>query len=775
MVALIACVVVLEVGLQIGLTLEEKAEQQVGVRRFRREVDDTPLTSTVGAAVTPPASMAESTMSTLSSIKTLGTSAWNSSDSIWDDWSTDYVDNRATSTRVTTTPASRPSSDTVASNIETSQYIRASTTVSDISSPIANSDVSPPPKESGILPPTISNDVPRTTQASAPHSMLDVTNPSVITTQSSDGPNSLAITQRASFNTLSASISASGAFAEDPLSVSYSTVITARLLTTIGGHVYTFISTTTSHFPETTISEQFGPNDPVPTIIVDEQSPDEVELGLTITGLEYFRAMYLPVVVAVLLKLVWSIVFASTKMMEPFYLLSQEGGALAKDSLVADYLISSISLQGLSNLFVGHPVIILATLTYICISALPSLAIQATTIKAIGTCFSETGQTHCHPMWELNITYTRVLQVVLCVTTLLVLAMMILSLRRQSGVFSNPASIATMASLLNNDDFVSEIQRLPQRSSRSFVLHALGRTKFTLAQHRAAGGQIRYGIVQTGTKYHELDDSVLPNAREGVETPSDSDHRSLSRRFFVDVVFLLAMLALLSIIVAYYLVHGDNPFNNFFNRSPVRGLVFTVTASILDGHWKQIEHEVRIMTPYCRLLRGSAKSDSSVLIAQNATPITSLFPALWQRNFFHAAVAFVAVLSDVLIVVIGGVPFSPAQFHIDFVVCTFMSWIILAIMVVMVLALFRWRALNEEMMMPQIPNTLLAVCQLLCNRNNGVCDEMAGTEMMQGGVRDRIIRRSSVRYWAGWIEEEDGSRRWVIEKDKSPKMEATRT
>lgn len=487
--------------------------------------------------------------------------------------------------------------------------------------------------------------------------------------------------------------------------------------------------------------------------------------------------MYLPTVVAVLMKLVWSIVFASTKMMEPFYLLSGEGGASAKDSLVADYLISTLSLDGIRNLFAGHPVVILASLTYICISVLPALATQSTTIRAIGICYSATGQSHCQPKWELNITYARVLQGVLSVTVLLIVGMMVLSARRQSGVFSNPSSIASMSSLLSNDEFIAEIRKVPQDASRSSSRSCLDAFTFKLARYATVDGHSRYGIVKIKNPSHSLKPDTCDQhkclARSNTsphEYTVSKDRSSISNSFLIDVIFLLAVLGLLSTTVAYYLVHGDNGFNNFFNSHPLRTFVLTLTASILDGRWKQLEHEVRLMTPYRHMFRGSAEPGTTILVTQNATAITSFFSALWCGNFFHALVAGVATLSDILIVVIGSVPYSPAQFEMDSRVSIHISWIILGVMAVMILALFRWRAVNEKMMMPRDPNTLLAVCQLLCNRDNGLCEETAGTETMLGSARDERIRLRNTRYWAGWITEPDSSRRWVVEKEKAPKI-----
>ncbi|OQV11068.1 hypothetical protein CLAIMM_14968 [Cladophialophora immunda] len=751
LIALLVCVAVLEVGLQVGLTLEEKHEEHA--RRLRRQVEDPSSSSITQTAV---ASLSTTTTertptTTTATIKTLTpttVSYLTTTDGTWADWTSDYMISNTTSSKPTSTIAT----ELVEGATAITAFITPSNTGADEVSPaIAGGGSTSSPFYASVC-------------------SIYVLNPSTATMISPSGLNYMRTTQPAPPPGPAAPRDST----EDSLTSLYFVMIASQAVTDLNGQVSTFVATITSYPPASTVLGPPRSSVPPLTLTPDYQQSDEVELGLTTTGLQYFRAIYLPTVVAVLSKLVWSVVFASTKMMEPFYLLSGEAGASAKDSLVADYLISTLSINGMRNLFAGHPVIILASLVYICISILPALATQSTTIRAVGICDSVTGsQAHCHPMWELNITYARVLQGVLSATALLILAMMILSARRQSGVFSNPSSIATMASLLGNDEFISEIRKLPQNSNRSAIRSAFGPDKFILAQYPTTSGHVRYGIVKTtDASAHPRLNKDQQQQYPALSNPSahrpfpPKDRSPLSTSFLIDAIFLLAILALLCITVAYYLTHGDNAFNNFFNNHPLRTFVLTLAASVLDGRWKQLEHEVRLLTPYRQLFRGSAKPDTTILVTQNATAITSFVPALWRGNFFHAFIAFVATLSDVLIIVIGGVPYSTAQFRMDFVVCTYTSWGILAVMALTVLALFRWRAVNEMMTIPHDPNTLVAVWQMLCNKGNGLCEEMLGSETMQGSARDERVKLSGARYWAGWITEPDGSRRWVVEKEK---------
>ncbi|OQV10902.1 hypothetical protein CLAIMM_14823 [Cladophialophora immunda] len=465
----------------------------------------------------------------------------------------------------------------------------------------------------------------------------------------------------------------------------YAVVVTTEISYDSTGSVSTIIATLTS-YSSTITPTVLAESTSIPTTPPDHQRADEVELGLAVSDLQYFRAIYLPVLIAVILKLVWATVFASTKMMEPFYLLSREKGASAADSLLADYMATSLSIEGLSNMFLSHPVVTLVGLVYLCLSALPSIATQCTTVRAIAWCRSpDLIMERCNPMWYLKIDYARALQAILSLIAVIILLVIILSSRRRSGVFSNPSSVATMASLLNNEELMEDLRRIDQRSSRSSAKQLLDPYRYMLRRHQTTTGYMRYGVVRAPaqaakpavnyTKQPKY--SALAHSHTGGGNMHNS-RSTLSNRFLIDTLFLLSILALLGVLVGYYMDGQDDPFNNYFNRNPTRQFVLTVAASLLDIRWKQLEREVRLLTPYRRLFRGSAKPDSTILVSQNSTPLTSIFQALWRGNFFHAFVAFVAILSDVLIIAIGGVPFNSAQIWLDFLVSIYASWAILA-------------------------------------------------------------------------------------------------
>ncbi|KAJ9602059.1 hypothetical protein H2200_013419 [Cladophialophora chaetospira] len=555
----------------------------------------------------------------------------------------------------------------------------------------------------------------------------------------------------------------------------YGVVLESQTVYDATGGLSTIVETLTS-YSGVSNTGVLAQSTAIPTTPPDHQRKDEVELGLALSDVQYFRATYLPVVIAVILKLIWTIVFVSTKMMEPFYLLSRKGGASAKESLSADYLTTSLSLGGIKNMFVGHPIIILVSLVYMFLSILPSVATQSTTVRAIGWCRdSHLTLSRCNPMWYLNINYARALQAVLATIALIVFAMIIVSIRRRSGVFSNPSTIATVASLLNSEEFMHDLQSIDQRASRSSAKALLSPYRYMLGDHQTSSGSVRYGIIRTlGEPEGYIVDYRHHKGYSAMDQPSyarkelRNSQSTYSNRSLIDTIFLLSILALLGVLVGYYMDGQDDPFNNFFNHNSKSRFVLTCAASLIDIRWKQLEQEVRLLTPYRRLYLGSAKPESTILVSQNSTPLTSIFQALWRRNFFHAFVAFVAILSDVLIITVGGVPYNSAQIWLDFLVSIYASWAILAIMLLTVLAMFRWRALNEKMMMPREPTTLLRVLLLLCNEDNILRHEMQGYETLGPRERDDRVKARGGLYWAGWLTQPDGSQRWCVDKESGP-------
>ncbi|OAP62957.1 hypothetical protein AYL99_02184 [Fonsecaea erecta] len=794
---ILACIALLEYGIRSGLTLEEKDQQQNHSRLKRQDVSSPVAVVTTSATTT--LSVEDAT--------TVTPAAETSSAP-----DNEYIDPASTSPSIKPTTAppstvmpvsssttayiapitSESTTMTVASS--TAVYIVPSTTTPGTSAtPVMNSGTTPyivqissttttayvqPPSSTTpanpyTVPSSSSSSRTRTTTpiASTSSGVIRTTelNSAYVYTQTTSAPTSWTKSSTEQFTTLITYTTedASGKPLTTVATATYAVAVMTETVHDSNGGVSTMITTLTSYSGSITPTI-LAASTSLPTTPPDHQRAGEVELGLAVGNLQYFRAIYLPVLIAVLLKLIWAVVFTSTKMMEPFYLLSREKGASATESLLANYLATSLSVEDSKNMFLSHPVVTLVSIVSICLSALPSIATQSTTVRAIAWCRSPSLIVErCNPMWYLKVDYARAIQAVLSLIVVIIFVVIILSSNRRSGVFSNPSSIATMASLLSSENFARYLQRIDQNSRPSSLKRLLSPYRYMLRQHQTPTGHVRYGIVRESGQPVERRQPNYTALEHPRASGSNAKHprSTLLKPFLIDTLFLLCILALLGVLVGYYMDGKKDPFNNYFNHNRTSQLVLTAAASLLDIRWKQLEREVRLLTPYRRLFRGSAKPESTILVSQNSTPLTSIFQALGRRNFFHAFVAFVAILSDVLIIAIGGVPFNSAQIWLDFLVSIYTSWAILALMILTVIAIFRWRALNAKMMMPSEPTRPLTVWLMLCNEGNQLCEEMKGYETMAPRERDEKVKLRGGLYWAGWLTQPDGSQRWCLEKE----------
>ena len=481
--------------------------------------------------------------------------------------------------------------------------------------------------------------------------------------------------------------------------------------------------------------------------------------------------MYLATFVAVLFKAIWTIVFSSTKMMEPFFQLSRPEGASAKDTLLADYLSSGLSLSSLRSILDGHWVMLLTSSAYTTIGLLPSLASGAMSVKATAYC-GKNNTSPCNLVWILKVPVIRGVQALLSFAAIMVMVLVILRWPRRSGVFSNPSSIASIAALFSHRGVLEDIRRINPNATKGQIAEALSGNHYMMGSFEPSPGRHRYGLMKTTEAYQSQmglgsQYSAVPNPANTDVTPSHNILSRFGKKVLRDALFLLCILALLGVVLAYYLDSADDPFNRFFNSDTFAPrFILTLSATLIDNHWKRIEREVRVMTPYRRLHKRKARAGKTILVSMNGTPISSFPLAVCRGDVFHALVAFTAITSDILIIAVAGVPYAQAEVWLSFIVSAYVSLGILGLMVLVMLGIFWWRAGNEKMGIPRAPSTIVAVLMILCNEGNGLRREFEGWEGAGTTARDIACKKRKGRYWAGWILEGDGKERWVVDCEK---------
>ena len=191
-----------------------------------------------------------------------------------------------------------------------------------------------------------------------------------------------------------------------------------------------------------------------------------LELPEAFTNNDYFIAMYMPTLLSVLLKCFWTVIFAATMMMEPFFKLAEDGGAKAKESLGATFMSSSTTRESVESM-PGHYIMMLTAGIYLMIHALAPLASESMGVQATGHCQTEHGIAPCNPAWLVNLTVIHLLQALLGAIAVAVAAVMFLQRKRtESGVYSNPSSIASIASLFHNKDVIRNFRQVDAHANK---------------------------------------------------------------------------------------------------------------------------------------------------------------------------------------------------------------------------------------------------------------------------------------------------------------------
>ncbi|KAL8243665.1 hypothetical protein R6Q59_009923 [Mikania micrantha] len=458
------------------------------------------------------------------------------------------------------------------------------------------------------------------------------------------------------------------------------------------------------------------------------------------TTTRYIIATYLGSICVVLLKCIVGHVFASVKMMEPFHQLQRAGGADAKVSLLADYLSSGLSSVSLSTLISRRPVMLLATLSFAVSTILAPFAAESMSIKASQICTADDGSTSpCAPVWILDVLLIRILQALLAFLFCLVAGYSILSYNRPSGIYSDPSSIASVASLLGDREFLEELQSIPPNASPKQIRKRLAGNRYSLGPFQTRSGSHGYGIYKTSPP--QFTPPPFSNPSEPTTTPSTT-----TTKYLQDILLIILSAGLLATILAYTLDWRNDTFNRFFNSTSFGPrFILSSAATLLDNRWKRLEREIRIIQPY----RDLSHPSSATLTSHVAlSPYTSFPLSLSRGHFFLALVALTTVLADVLIIAVAGVPYGQAEIYAAAQVSTWLSVGILGLMVLVGVAAMVWRRGNHRL--PRTPDTVVNIALYVC----------AGRVVEEGGKNG--VRVGS-GYWFGWGRGFDGRMRWLVD------------
>lgn len=449
----------------------------------------------------------------------------------------------------------------------------------------------------------------------------------------------------------------------------------------------------------------------------------------------YYVATYGPSILIILLKILWSPVFASVKLIEPFYQLrSDPRGAPLESSLLADYLSPTLRLKTLASLLTGkQPVMLMAVFITALITILAPIASETMSIRGAARCTID-GQTRsCLPVWTLDMICIRILQALLALVFVLAMGFTFATLRRQEyGLHADPSAISTVTMISNDEELKAEIRSLPPHASSRNIRRLLAGNRYALVSSSpssSSSSQRLHPVIVKANNHDVVVDQRLAG-------PQHKHNQASSRFLLVHFPTFLLALLLLALILSYRFDNHSDSLNIFFNsQSFGPRFLLSVLATVLDNRFKRLEREVRVLTPWMTLFPSttttahtgleSEKSDRAKGSAlQEGVPGTCYSAVVWyiSRGRLELAImSLTAALGDVLIVAVAGVPFSEAEIYDAFVGSVWVSVGVLAMMLVVGagcwVRLSRWKVKGGKDI--GVPDTILGVAAAVLGREGG--------------------------------------------------------
>jgi Protein of unknown function (DUF3433) len=335
--------------------------------------------------------------------------------------------------------------------------------------------------------------------------------------------------------------------------------------------------------------------------------PTTIAVAETISGPLFpkwtvFVANYLPLIVVVLFRQFWSAIYSQTKLIEPFSLLNQGRGVSAAAVLHSFYLSSNLMPDPVLALMLRHWSVLWTSLVYFAISFLGPLCSEFIFLDTnYPNCPYRNNQIANNPCWPPRLTIdpsiARVIEGLLAYVAVMTLTIVVMMMRTHTGIYSDPSSIASITSLVHHPEVVQDFRAFSEEASAKDVREFLRDKAYRLGEYQRADGVWRYGIIPTLPSFDYTRESKPAHRRK----PKARRWKVLD--YILDFIFILCLLAVAGIVVAYYIDGRNDAFNRFFNSGSFGPrFVLTGTGTIIALNWKRLERGQFTFLAYLILL-----------------------------------------------------------------------------------------------------------------------------------------------------------------------------
>ena len=336
-------------------------------------------------------------------------------------------------------------------------------------------------------------------------------------------------------------------------------------------------------------------------------------------------------------------------------------------------------------------------------------------------------------LW-LNLAVCRAIEGLLGLMLLFLICTWILLQFRPAKLHSDPSGIAGIASILNHRETMEIIQQLELWKRDKTTAEQLEILHLRLGAYYNAEGVLRNGL--TLREPNIARNPYGGHAPRNIETDYDYRPSRLSRHV-QSTVFVFVLSSLLVLIAYYFKTSGDSPFEDFMDSEAFGPrFMMTIVGMVIKFQWMRLARIRAVNDPFWTLLREPSPSRTAHAFVQrrHSDPFSLFFLSLYYQARTTALVASMAILSEILIILLAGVPFNPTHTYATYLADSLFSIAILGVMVVVAVGL--WIA-EPPRPWPLEPSSLGAMVDYLTW--SALCQDMADTSLLGTAERDRMV------------------------------------
>jgi hypothetical protein len=452
-----------------------------------------------------------------------------------------------------------------------------------------------------------------------------------------------------------------------------------------------------------------------------------------LSDLSFFLWKYAPVMIIVPFGMLWQVMDFEIKRLEPFYQLSREHGATAAESLNIDYLSGFTFLAPIKAIRYKQWAVVLSSFAALMASIVFTL--QTSSFQLQIFCDNDK---NVISVITVNSDWSRLTTACFGLTATLGLILLIMTVRRPTGVQSDPKGIAGIAAMANKSWILVDFKDL-DRASEGEIHKQLQRRRYIL----------RNSTIWQGEQVRMLKSEIV----------GDNHPHPMIMRLRAGIPFVIYMCVVTGIVpVLFFTEVGDT----VLKKVP---LLLSAMAVSVRLTWISLEAALRMMEPFYDLSRRHAPYTALTVDYRGTIPGGLVFHAYFHKNFLLAAVAFNSVLAEILCVTLTSISHGSNSSSATSTTNASRAslGISLGILISLQITAICVYVKRRRPFLPRQPGTIASVLAFI-HQSNMIYD-FIGTETYTGKQMNQYLRRKGKTYGLGWFRGRDHSTHCGVDED----------